>query len=106
MSLLLLTERNGATSSVKKEGKANFAFGTGDEAYMEAEDGDMFNLSRISTGDLAATVERLAADPALQNLASRDPRTLDAIQNLRSLFNDQRFQRSYHFAQKVGFEKI
>ena len=55
-------------------------------------------LSRISTHDLLASIERLASDPSMQNL---DVRTLDAIKSLRSLMNDQRFQKSFQFAQKV-----
>ena len=79
------------------EGKANFAFKTGDEG----EEIDMTPLNQTSIDNLAATVERLAANPNLQNLASRDVSTREAIKSLRSLFNDQRFQKSYQFAQKV-----
>jgi hypothetical protein len=81
------------------EGQANYALKTGDEA--EEMEADIMPLNRISTNDLAATVERLAANPNLQNLASRDVSTREAIKSLRSLFNDQRFQVSYQFAQKV-----
>ena len=81
------------------EGKANFAFKTGDEG----EEIDMTPLNQTSIDNLAATVERLAANPNLQNLASRDVSTREAIKSLRSLFNDQRFQKSYQFAQKVCF---
>jgi len=81
------------------EGQANYALKTGDEA--EEMEADIMPLNRISTNDLAATVERLAANPNLQNLASRDVSTREAIKSLRSLFNDQRFQVSYQFAQKI-----
>ena len=81
------------------EGKSNFAFKTGDEG----EEIDMTPLNQTSIDNLAATVERLAANPNLQNLASRDVSTREAIKSLRSLFNDQRFQRSYQFAQKVCY---
>ena len=79
---------NGVSKS--KEGKANHGYKTGDE--------DVFMLSRISTHDLLASIERLASDPSMQNL---DVRTLDAVKSLRSLVNDQRFQKSFQFAQKV-----
>jgi len=53
--------------------------------------------------DLTATVERLASNPDLQTL---DSSTRDTIKSLRSLLNDQRFQKSYQFAQKVTTSKI
>lgn len=62
-------------------------------------------LNRLSTSDLTATVERLASDSGLQNLAARDARMREAIKGLRSLLNDQRFQQSYQFAQKVNLVK-
>merc|ERR1712223_562096 len=90
-------------NSAKKamtEGKYNNAFKSNDEGTTnEAE--DLMPLSRISINNLASTVERLASDPDLQNLASRHSSTREAIKSLRSLFNDQRFQRSYQFAQKI-----
>lgn len=89
-------KENGAKKAMA-EGKANFAFKTGDEG----EEIDMTPLNQTSIDNLAATVERLAANPNLQNLASRDVSTREAIKSLRSLFNDQRFQKSYQFAQKI-----
>jgi len=89
-------KENGAKKAMA-EGKSNFAFKTGDEG----EEIDMTPLNQTSIDNLAATVERLAANPNLQNLASRDVSTREAIKSLRSLFNDQRFQRSYQFAQKI-----
>ena len=74
-----------------KEGKANYGYKTGDEVEDSV-------LSKYSTMDLTATVERLASNPDLQTL---DASTRDTIKILRSLLNDQRFQKSYHFAQKV-----
>lgn len=74
-----------------KEGKANFAYKTGDEVEDSV-------LSKYSTMDLTATVERLASNPDLQTL---DSSTRDTIKSLRSLLNDQRFQKSYQFAQKI-----
>lgn len=53
--------------------------------------------------DLTATVERLASNPDLQTL---DSSTRDTIKSLRSLLNDQRFQKSYQFAQKVKHQKF
>ena len=85
--LLMLTE-NGLRN---KEGKANYGYKTGDEVEDSV-------LSKYSTMDLTATVERLASNPDLQTL---DASTRDTIKILRSLLNDQRFQKSYHFAQKV-----
>ena len=82
-----------------KEGKANAAYKTGDE------DEDSV-LSKYSTMDLTATVERLASNPDLQTLAARDSATRDTINSLRSLLKDQRFQKSYQFAQKVRRSKI
>lgn len=84
-------KENGVNKS--KEGKANYGYKTGDE--------DSFMLSRISTNDLLASIERLASDPLMQSLASKDVRTQDAIKSLRSLMNDQRFQKSFQFAQKI-----
>ena len=96
--LFLSFSENGSKKAL--EGQANYALKTGDEA--EEMEADIMPLNRISTNDLAATVERLAANPNLQNLASRDVSTREAIKSLRSLFNDQRFQVSYQFAQKVS----
>ena len=79
-----------------KEGRSNYAYKTG-----EGDDDNGLMLSRISTSDLAASIERLASDPALANLAARDMTTRDAIKSLRGLLNDQRFQKSFQFAQKV-----
>ena len=95
---MVFFSENGAKKAMA-EGKANFAFKTGDEG----EEIDMTPLNQTSIDNLAATVERLAANPNLQNLASRDVSTREAIKSLRSLFNDQRFQKSYQFAQKVCF---
>ena len=86
-----------------KDGKANAAFTTGDELEDSV-------LSKYSTMDLTATVERLASNPDLQTLAARDSETRDTsirdtIKSLRSLLNDQRFQKSYQFAQKVKLEE-
>ena len=81
-----------------KEGKANAAYKTGDE------DEDSV-LSKYSTMDLTATVERLASNPDLQTLAARDSTTRDTINSLRSLLKDQRFQKSYQFAQKVRIDR-
>ena len=89
--LLMLTE-NGLRN---KEGKANYGYKTGDEVEDSV-------LSKYSTMDLTATVERLASNPDLQTL---DASTRDTIKILRSLLNDQRFQKSYHFAQKVKNKK-
>ena len=58
-------------------------------------------LSRLTSSDLLASIERLASDPSMQTLARRDVRTDDAIKSLRTLINDQRFQKSFQFAQKV-----
>ena len=58
-------------------------------------------LSRLTASDLLASIERLASDPSMQTLARRDVRTDDAIKSLRTLINDQRFQKSFQFAQKV-----
>ena len=78
-------------------GKNNYAFKTDEEV----EDVDHMPLSRISIDNLSATLERLASNPNFQNLASTDVNTREAIKSLENLFNDQRFQRSYQFAQKV-----
>ena len=98
ITIFLSFSENGSKKAL--EGQANYALKTGDEA--EEMEADIMPLNRISTNDLAATVERLAANPNLQNLASRDVSTREAIKSLRSLFNDQRFQVSYQFAQKVS----
>ena len=58
-------------------------------------------LGSVATSDLAAALERLATDAGMQNLAATDATTRDAITTLRGLFNDQRFQKSFQFAQKV-----
>ena len=91
---ILSNAENGVSKS-REGGKANYGYKTGEE------DEEEFMLSEISTSDLLASIERLASDPSMQNLASRDVRTHDAIKSLRSLMNDQRFQKSFQFAQKV-----
>ena len=79
-----------------REGKANFGYSkTGEDVE------DEFMLSRLTSSDLLASIERLASDPSMQTLARRDVRTDDAIKSLRTLINDQRFQKSFQFAQKV-----
>ena len=94
LSILSADAENGVSKS-REGGKANYGYKTGEE------DEEEFMLSEISTSDLLASIERLASDPSMQNLASRDVRTHDAIKSLRSLMNDQRFQKSFQFAQKV-----
>lgn len=79
-----------------REGKANFGYSkTGEDVE------DEFMLSRLTSSDLLASIERLASDPSMQTLARRDVRTDDAIKSLRTLINDQRFQKSFQFAQKI-----
>ncbi len=92
-------KENAKAAAAAKTSEVNMAF-THDEG-QEAARVDP-KLIGITTSDLAGVLERLASDSGMQNLASTDPTTRNAIASLRGLLNDQRFQKSFQFAQKVS----